>query len=236
MIDAASTGRRNRLLAALPKPTRRACVAACEPVELEQRRELVRPGEPISSVYFPLTAVCSLVIPMADGSAVECATVGNEGVVGLPVFLGAVSLPMKVFAQVPGAGLQMDVTTFRTFAAEVDGPFVAVLQRYTQTLITQLAQNVACNRLHNVEQRCARWLLMTADRVEKTQFALTQEFLAQMLGVRRATVTEVAGSLQAAGLIEYRRGVITIKDRAGLEAASCECYADVRREYDRLLN
>lgn len=227
--------RQNRLLAALPEPVYRGCLAAGGPVYLEQHQPLIEQGQPITAVYFPYGAVASLLIPMADGSAVEAATVGNEGMVGLPVFLGAGSLPMTAVTQVPGRALRLGVAVFRERLTAADGPLHAVLARYAQTMFTQLAQNVACNRLHRVEQRCARWLLMTADRVDRNEFPLTQEFLAEMLGVRRASVSETASRLAQRGLIRYARGVITILDRAGLEQASCECYGVIAGVLDRML-
>jgi CRP-like cAMP-binding protein len=171
---------------------------------------------------------------MSDGLAVEAGTVGNEGMVGLPLYLGAETSPHRAFSQVPGEALRMRAGDFTAELAR-QGPLHAVLKRYNQALINQMAYSVACNRLHSVEERMCRWLLMTQDRVGAEQFPLTQEFLAQMLGVRRPSVTVVAGILQKAGLIVYSRGLITIRDRAGLEAASCECYRVVRDELDRLL-
>jgi CRP-like cAMP-binding protein len=188
----------------------------------------------IPYVYFPLTMVASLVISMQDGQTVEVATVGNEGMVGLPAFLGAESFPGQAFTQIAGEAVRMQTAVLRG-KASLGSPLHDVLHRYTQALFTQVAQSAACNRLHSIGQRCARWLLMTEDRVRADQFPLTQEFLAQMLGVRRAGVSEAASNLQKAELIQYSRGVITVLDRAGLEAAACECYAIVKQEYDRLL-
>lgn len=226
---------RNRVLAALPPPAYEQCLALVTAVQLEQGALLFAPDQPIEHIYFPVDAVASLIITMADGTAVESATVGNEGVVGLPVFLGAPAMPMTAFAQVPGAALRMGTGDFRALLADVDGPLADVLHRYTQTLFTQLAQNVACNRLHSVGQRCARWLLMTADRVPPGPFPLTQEFLAQMLGVRRASVSEVAGRLAQNGSITYTRGVVTVLDRERLQGASCECYTAVTDMLHRML-
>jgi CRP-like cAMP-binding protein len=227
--------RGNLVLAALPDDVYAQCRRELEPVQLRMRQLLSARDEPIRDVWFPLGAVASLIIPLGDGSAVEAATVGNEGVVGLPVFLGAASQPMDVFAQVPGPALRMSAEAFRELLADADGPLARVLQRYTQTLFIQLAQNVACNRLHTVEQRCARWLLMTADRVPPGPLPLTQEFLAQMLGVRRASITEVAGRLASHGAITYTRGVVTVTDRAGLEQVSCECYPVIASTLRRML-
>jgi CRP-like cAMP-binding protein len=174
-----------------------------------------------------------MVTVLDDGGPIELATVGNEGVVGVPVFLGASSTNARGFVQIPGEYQRLPARAFRQ-AIDNGGQLHGLVQRYSQALFTQIAQNVACNRAHPVEQRCARWLLQTADRVGKEEFPLTQEFLGQMLGVRRATVNAAARALHDAGLITYRRGLITILDRAGLEAASCECYAIVAREFERL--
>lgn len=173
---------RNGVLAALPPAAYEARAALLTPVELTRHQPLHLPDRPIEHVWFPEDAVASLPTSMADGTAVESATVGNEGVVGLPVFLGAPSLPMTAVCRVPGRALRMSVETLRAPLAEADGPVADVLHRYTQTLFTQLAQNVACNRLYRVEQRCARWLLLTADRAGPGPFELTHEFLGQMLG------------------------------------------------------
>ncbi len=223
------------MLAALPDEVYQRCAQQLALVDLPLRQPLFESDQPIRDVYFPLTAVASLVVPMRDGGVVEAATVGNEGVVGVPVFLGAHSLPMTAFAQIPGRALRIDAGAFRELLAETDGPFATVLQRYSQTLFTQLAQNVACNRLHTVEQRSARWLLMTADRAGGPQFILTQEFLAQMLGVRRASVTQVAGRLAQTGSITSSRGVVTVLDRDQLQQASCECYQTIQNVLERML-
>jgi CRP-like cAMP-binding protein len=223
----------NRLLAALPADE----LDRLRP-HLERRRydvkELVhRPGEPIEAVVFPTTGVFSLVTSMADGTTMEVATVGDEGMVGVPVFLGDVSSPLTVYSQIPGEALCLPAAKLRSFVR--DGSRLHdLLLRYVQALFILTAQSVACNRLHSVQQRCARWLLMCHDRTHTDEFPLTQEFMAQMLGIRRASVTEAAGQLQGAGLIRYQRGVITILDRPGLERASCECYGIIRAEFDRL--
>jgi CRP-like cAMP-binding protein len=204
------------------------------PVRASRAASASGPSASSSHVYFPIGVVISLVTSMEDGTAVELATVGREGMVGLPVFLGTGSLPIQAFGQIPGEALRVTAEAFR---AEIkrNGPLVQVLNRYMQALFIQVAQVAACNRVHLVEQRRARWLLQTHDRVGADQFLLTQEFLAQMLGVRRAGVSVAAGLLQKAGLIRYARGRITILDRPGQESAACECYRVVRREFDRLL-
>jgi hypothetical protein len=171
---------------------------------------------------------------MADGSAVETATIGREGMVGLPVFLGTDRTSAQAFVQIPGAALRMTTATFRR--ALVGSPSLSrALSRYTQALFTLVAQSSACNRLHAMPERCARWLLHSHDRMERDEFSLTHQFLSQMLGVRRATVTEGMTELQATGAIEYAMGRIRVVDRARLEDAACECYVIIAREFDRLL-
>jgi CRP-like cAMP-binding protein len=224
----------NRLLAALPGEVYDHLVTSLELVLLTLKQILYQPNSAIPYVYFPLNMVTSLVTIMQDGQSVEVATIGNEGMVGVPVFLGAETISGEAFTQVPGEAVRMQAEVFRDEVTRT-GPLQDLLLRYTQTLFTQIAQTVACNRLHSIEQRCARWLLMTQDRVRAAQFPLTQEFLSQMLGVRRAGVSEVASRLQAAQLIRYSRGVITILNRQALEAVSCECYAVIKQEYDRML-
>ena len=225
---------RNGLLARLSEPSRSALLHAADVVRLDLRQRLYDSGTTIEHVYFPVTAVVSVVTVMSAGPAVEIATVGNEGLVGLPALLGEPSSPARVFAQVPGAAVRAPTATLAA-AMCTDVVFGQVVRRYALAFLTQVAQSAACNRLHAVEQRCARWLLMTHDRVGGDRFDVTQDFLAQMLGVRRATVSAAAGALQRAGLIRYSRGRIRILDREGLERASCECFATVRRHYQRVL-
>jgi CRP-like cAMP-binding protein len=224
----------NRLLAALPAEVYDQLVPSLELVSLTLKQMLYQPNSAIPYVYFPLNAVASLVTVMQDGQSVEVATIGNEGVVGVPVFLGAETISGEAFTQIPGEAMRMRAEVFRDEAIRT-GPLQDLMLRYTQTLFTQIAQSVACNRLHSIEQRCARWLLMSQDRVRADQFPLTQEFISQMLGVRRAGVSEVASQLQKIGLIQYNRGIITILNRQGLEEVSCECYAVIKQEYNRLL-
>ncbi|HEX3302482.1 MAG TPA: Crp/Fnr family transcriptional regulator [Thermomicrobiales bacterium] len=192
-------------------------------------------GATIHSLYFPRTCVISLLTTLSDEQPVEAATVGREGMVGTPVVLGVRVTNAQALAQVPGIAIRLDAERFLSDLRRSNGAFSGLLLRYAQALHEQTAQSVACNRRHPIEERCARWLLMTQDRVGANQFPLTQEFLAFMLGVRRASVTVAAGILQQAGLISYQRGKISILDREGLEAASCECYAVVRRKYEQLL-
>lgn len=224
----------NRLLDLLPPTAADRLRPHLEAFSLGIKHVIYEPHGQISHVYFPIGGVISLVTCMEDGTTVEVATVGREGMVGLPVFLGCETGPIRAFGQIPGDALRMAAEVFR---AEIgrNGPLVQVLNRYTQALFIQVAQVAACNRVHLVEQRCARWLLQTHDRVGADQYLLTQEFLAQMLGIRRAGVSEAAGLLQKAGLIRYARGRITVLDRQGLESAACECYRVVKQEFDRLI-
>ncbi|HEX2078498.1 MAG TPA: Crp/Fnr family transcriptional regulator [Longimicrobium sp.] len=225
---------RNRLLAALPPEDWERLRPGLERVRMELREVVFEPNRTIQHVYFPEDAVISILGLMEDGSAVETATVGCEGMAGVPVFLGAMQMAGQAFAQVPGEAWRMPAGALREEVRR-GGALAQLLGRYTQALFTLVAQSSACNRKHPVEQRCARWLLMTHDRVGGDTFELTQHFLSQMLGVRRATVSEAAGALQARGLIDYSRGRITVEDRAGLEAAACACYAIIRAEFARML-
>jgi CRP-like cAMP-binding protein len=224
----------NRLLAALPKADYKRIMTRMERVSLEIKQLAYDVDKPIKFVYFPLTAVFSLVTVMEDGDGVEVATIGNEGMIGLPLFLGVDRTSGKAFTQVPGDSLRMTTTAFKQEIRR-QGPLTQTLQLYTQALMVQISQGMACNGIHSIRQRCARWLLMTHDRVAAETFPLSQEFLALMLGVRRAGVNEVATELKQAGLIQYSRGVIRILNRKELEDTSCECYHVIRREFDRLL-
>ena len=221
----------NRILGALPSADARRLVGALSPVSLDIKTVLFEPGQPIEAVYFPLDGVISLVTPLEDGAIVEVATVGNEGVVGVPLVPGG-SLAVRAISQVPGRALRMETPAFAGELAR-RGPLYEVIQSYVSALFGQISQAAACNRLHSNEERLSRWLLMSHDRVGVDEFAITHEFLGQMLGSRRATVTLSAGILQAAGLIRYQRGHVTIIDRPGLEGVSCECYRVIKRELDR---
>ena len=230
--------RGNRLIEALAvlAPSDAAWVATqIEPVELDIGQLIAKAGEPFRHVYFPETAVLSIISRMADGTAVEVGTVGNEGMAGVGVFLGADVSVNETVAQIPGTAGRIESTRFVDGAA-TRPELRRLLNRYTEAYLTQVAQTAACNRLHGIEARCARWLLMTHDRVgEAERFPLTQEYLAIMLGVRRGGVSLAAGTLRDAGLIRYSRGAIRVVDRAGLETAACECYGIVRQHFDRLL-
>jgi CRP-like cAMP-binding protein len=225
----------NQLLASLPPDQYVALRPYLESVELSPKQVLWKPDTVIHSIYFPRTCVISLLTPVADEQPVEAATVGREGVAGTPVVLGVRVTNIHAIAQIPGIAARMDAEHFLGQLRQLDGALFPLLLRYAQALQEQISQSVACNRRHAIEERCARWLLMTHDRVGTDQFPLTQEFLAFMLGVRRATVTVAAGMLQQAGFIRYQRGKITVLNRAELEAASCECYQVVRQKYRQLL-
>jgi CRP-like cAMP-binding protein len=227
-------GRTNRLLAALPADVYDRLRAAMTPVELRHAQVLYEMGEPITHLYFPLTALVSLMIVLEDGKQVEMAAVGREGMAGLPVALGSDSDGHVAMDQIPGSALRLDTETFRA-VLKVAPELRDILGCYALVLFAQSGQAAACNGLHALAERGARWLLEAHDRVGADQFLLTQDFLAAMLGVRRPSVTLAAGMLQQAGLITYHRGQVTILDRPGLEAASCECYAIISRETDRLL-
>ncbi|UBU15869.1 Crp/Fnr family transcriptional regulator [Nonomuraea gerenzanensis] len=220
--------RSNLILGALPPADRERLAGHLSLVDLELRSVLHEAGAGIDQVYFPLVGVVSLVTDVGGGTVVEVATIGYEGMVGLPVFLRAGPPAERAAVQVAGRALAMSAERFRHDVAVLDGCLQLAMQRFTQVMFTQLARNAACNRSHSLRRRCARWLLMTADRMRGETFELTQEFLAQMLGVRRASVSEIAGELQAEGCISYRRGTIVIEDRAALESRSCDCYVIVR--------
>ncbi len=227
-------GRTNRLLAAMPDDVYDRLRAAMTLVELRHAQQLYDLGERIPHVYFPTTALVSLMIVLEDGKQVEMAAVGREGMAGLPVALGSDSDGHVAMAQIPGTALRLDTETFRA-VLRVAPELRDILGCYALVLLAQAGQAAACNGLHALAERCARWLLEANDRVGADQFLLTQDFLAAMLGVRRPSVTLAAGMLQQAGFITYHRGQVTILNRAGLEATSCECYAAIRSETDRLL-
>ena len=233
-MDQPFQSRRNRLLELLPANDFDRLRPHLHDVSLDYRFELYGAGKPIPFVYFPVTGVASIVNTMMDGSAAEVGTVGNEGMVGLPIILGDTVAPNDVYVQVPGSGLRMPANVFRE-ALEGSATMRTVMLHYVNALFNQIAQSAACNSFHTIEQRCCRWLLMTHDRVHSDQFTLTQEFLGMMLGVRRTSITLAANQLKRQGLIKYSRGHVTVLDRPGLELRSCECYAVSKREFDRLL-
>jgi len=225
----------NRLLAALPAEDYQRLLPHFKLVSLPLEHGLFDPDEPPEYVYFPHQCAASIVCTMADGMTAEVGIVGREGMVGVQAVLGGGVMPYRAFVQIAGDATRMPAHCLK---AEFDrgGAVQKLLLRYFQAFLTQTSQTAACNRLHMLEARFARWLLMSADAIGKDDLYTTQEFAAQMLGVRRAGVTEVAGSLQRLGLIRYARGRVTILDRNGLEEISCECYPMVRNEFDRLLN
>jgi CRP-like cAMP-binding protein len=232
-VKAAGSPMANHLLAALPKAEYARWLPHLEPVELTLAQVLYEAGGELQHVYFPTTAIVSLLYVMEDGASAEIAVVGNEGLVGISVFMGGMSTPSRAVVQSAGMGFRL--------AAEVLkeefklAPVLHLLLRYTQALITQMAQTAVCNRHHSLDKQLCRWLLLSLDRLQGDELVMTQELIANMLGVRREGVTEGALKLQKAGLIEYSRGRITVLDRPGLEARTCECYMVVKKEYDRLL-
>ena len=224
----------NRLLAALPDAAWQRWRPLLEPVELPLGEVLYESGGTLSHVYFPTTAIVSLLYVMESGVSAEIAVVGNEGIVGISIFMGGGSTPSRAVVQSAGQGMRLTAQAMKDeFSAA--GPVMHLMLRYTQALITQMAQTAVCNRHHSLDQQLCRWLLLSLDRLEGSELAMTQELIANMLGVRREGVTEAALRLQHAGLIRYARGHISVLDRLGLEQRSCECYAVVKKEYDRLL-
>ena len=225
----------NTLLAALPDPEWQRWRGELEAVDLPLGKVLYESGAVMSHVYFPTTAIVSLLYVLNDGSSAEIAVVGNEGLVGISLFLGGESTPSRAVVQSAGTGLRIRAATLKAeFSSSL--PVMHLFLRYSQALITQMAQTAVCNRHHLLDQQLCRWLLLSLDRLGgANELRMTQELIANMLGVRREGVTDAALKLQDAGLIRYARGHITVLDRAGLEARSCECYAVVKKEYDRLL-
>ena len=225
---------KNHLLAGLDVADLASLTEESSLVALVPADILYRPGERVELVYFPLSGTVSLVSLSTEGTMVEAATIGREGTTGVPVFLAGDLGPQQVIAQVPGEAVAVSADAFRRHLVPGAG-LEGLMRRYTQSQMAQTAQTALCNRLHGLEQRAARWLLQTLDRVDGTDVALTHEFLSIMLGVQRPTVTLAVGALQTAGLVRQGRGHIQVLDRAGLEAASCECYRIITDEYDRLL-
>ena len=223
------------MLAALPPEDFRRLQPYLEPFPLVAGRVVLEEGEPVDWVIFPSTGVVSLLVRLSDGRGVEASAIGREGMAGVPAFLGGTRSPMQGISQVKGAAWRLPAARLRRETAP-GMPLRALIERYTNALIASAAQSLACIRFHQVDERCARWLLVTHDTVGEATFELTHEFLSNMLGVRRAGVTEAVGALQAAGLIRSMRGRFTIVDRAGLESASCECYRVVRQEMDSVVN
>lgn len=224
----------NQLLAALPLADLARLSEKMEPAAMPLGHVLYESGDMLRHVYFPTNAIVSLLYVMEDGSSAEIAIVGNEGIVGISLFMGGETTPSRAIVQSAGNALRVSSNVLKTEFRR-GGPLHNVLLRYTQALITQMSQTAVCNRHHSVEQQLCRWLLMSLDRLGSTELTMTQKLIANMLGVRREGVAESAGKLQKRGLIEYSRGRIVMLDRAGVEKCSCECYQVVKKEYERLL-
>ena len=224
----------NLLLSALPPEESQRWSPLLESIHMPLGSVLYEPGGTLSHVYFPTTSIVSLLYVMENGASAEIAVVGNEGVVGISLFMGGESTPSRAVVQSAGNGLRLKASLMKEEFNRA-GSVLHLMLRYTQALITQMAQTAVCNRHHSLDQQLCRWLLLSLDRLQGNELVMTQELIANMLGVRREGVTEGALKLQHAGLISYSRGHITVLDRPGLEDRSCECYAVVKKEYDRLL-
>ena len=224
----------NRLLGVMPDADYNALAVALERVPMPLGEAVYESGGPQSYVYFPTSSIVSLLYVLADGATAEIAVTGNDGLVGIALFMGGETTPSRAVVQSAGHGYRLRASVLKK-EFERGGALQHLLLRYTQALITQMAQTAVCNRHHSVDQQLCRWLLLTLDRLPGNELVMTQELIANMLGVRREGVTEAAGKLQEAGLIEYSRGKITVVDRKKLEKRVCECYAVVKKEYDRLL-
>jgi CRP-like cAMP-binding protein len=231
----APTQTANRILNALTRDEFERLALHLEYVKMPLGEVLCHPNEPITHVYFPNRGAVSLVSTFEDGDSVEVGMVGNEGMFGVCTFLGSIATPLEAIVQLEGDGLRMRANVLKA-EFKKGGQLQDLLLRYTQAFIMQVAQGAACNRAHGVDARLAKWLLMSQDRSHSKELGLTHEFMSQMLGVRRAGVTEAASQLKKLGLINYRRGNVSILDREGLEAASCECYPILKKEFVRLLS
>jgi CRP-like cAMP-binding protein len=225
---------KNSLLSALPSPIRDRWLPHLESVDMGLGDVVYESGATLSHVYFPATAVVSLLYVLENGASAEIAVVGNEGIVGVSMFMGGKSTPSRAVVQSAGQVFRLKAETLEDEFNRA-GPVRHLLLRYTQTLITQMSQTAVCNRHHSLDRQLCRWLLLSLDRLQGDELIVTQELIANMLGVRRERVTEGALKLQHAGLIQYARGRISVLDRPGLEKRTCECYAVVKKEYDRLL-
>ncbi len=228
------TPRQNHLLAALPDETYDRLLPHLELIPMPLGKVLYESGIQMRHVFFPTTSIVSLLYVMEDGASAEIAIVGHEGVVGISLFMGGESTPSRAVVQSAGEAYRLPGQILKT-EFERGGPLQHLLLRYTQALLTQMAQTAVCNRHHSLDQQFCRWLLLSIDRLQSNELVMTQELIANMLGVRREGVTEAAGNVQKAGLIKYQRGHITVLDRPGLEARVCECYGVVKKEFDRLL-
>ena len=228
------TPSQNHLLAALPAEEHGRLIPHLELVPMPLGDVLYESGNELRHVYFPTTAIVSLLYVMLDGASAEIAVVGNEGIIGVALFMGGETMPNRAVVQSAGHAYRLKGQLLKQ-EFNRSGELQHLLLRYTQALLTQMAQTAVCNRHHSLDQQLCRWLLLSLDRLPSNELVMTQELIANMLGVRREGVTEAAGNLQKAGLIRYHRGRITVLDRAGLEARTCECYAVVKKEFDRLL-
>jgi CRP-like cAMP-binding protein len=224
----------NRLLAALPEDTYEGLLPLLEPVEMPLGLSVHESGIAQDYVYFPTTAIVSLLFVLKDGGSAEVALTGNEGLVGIALFMGGETTPSRAVVQSAGRGYRLKASVLKE-EFERGGPLQLLLLRFTQALLTQMMQTAVCNRHHAVDQQLCRWLLLSMDRLPSNRLVMTQALIANAHGVSREWVNDAAGKLQAEGLIEYSRGKIAVLDRAGLEARVCECYAVVKKEYDRLL-
>jgi CRP-like cAMP-binding protein len=226
--------KRNHLLAALPQGEFERLLPYLELAPMQLGDVLYESGSKLRHVYFPTDSIVSLLYVMTDGSSAEIAVVGNEGVIGIALFMGGETTPSRAVVQSAGSAYRLKGQVLKQ-EFNRSGTLQHLLLRYTQALLTQMAQTAVCNRHHTLDQQLCRWLLLSLDRLTSNQLTMTQELIANMLGVRREGVTEAAGKLQGVGLIHYSRGHITVLDRPGLEAKACECYRAVKREFDRLL-
>lgn len=224
----------NHLLAALPAEVRERLFPYLEPMPLPLGKVLYESGDTLRHVYFPTNAIVSLLYVMESGASAEISVVGNEGLIGVAVFMGGESTPSRAIVQSAGHAFRLPGQRLKD-EFNRHGEMLLLMLRYTQSLITQMAQTAVCNRHHSIDQQLCRWLLLSLDRLQGNELVMTQELIANMLGVRREGVTEAAGKLQKLGLIEYSRGRITVLDRPGIERLCCECYAVVKKETDRLL-
>jgi CRP-like cAMP-binding protein len=224
----------NHLLDALPASAYERLASHLKLVPMRLGEVLYESGVQLGHVYFPTTSILSLLYVMKDGASAEIAIVGNEGILGISLFMGGETTPSRAVVQSAGHAFRLKAALLKTEFGRF-GPTMHLLLRYTQALITQMAQTAVCNRHHSVDQQLCRWLLLSLDRLQTNELSMTQELIANMLGVRREGVTEAAGKLQGVGLIQYRRGKITVLDRPGVEARVCECYQVVKTEFDRLL-
>jgi CRP-like cAMP-binding protein len=233
MVSTKNAREQNQLLAAMPEAEWKRWLPAIEAVDMPLGQVLYEPGSTLSHVYFPTTAIISMLYVLENGASAEIAVVGNEGLLGISLFMGGESTPSRAVVQSAGKGFRLPAQAMKD-EFNRGGAVLHLLLRFTQALITQMSQTAVCNRHHSLDQQLCRWLLLSLDRLKGSELVMTQELISNMLGVRREGVTEAALQLQAAGLIKYSRGRISVLDRPGLEKRSCECYGVVKKEYDRL--